>query len=528
MPIPNLLGFRSWSLRELTPSWSGRPLYDYIQANGGASDLPAKADRDENKIGWTAGALDGVTNHHLFDPESSNTPQSVAEILNALERLLKRDTTENFSTLYSIVEKEQLVSLADSLGGAVRERLLKRYKSRIIEAGRYLATKADDRENVKLGILLIEVSGDETDRPVLELLATHDEFTLYAAVALTHLVSDPEQTLWSIAKGVHGWGRVQVVERLSGTQNRDIQAWMLREGFRNDVMDEYLAGICAKTGRLHEALKPAHVDDALLDGAADILKALIYGGPADSIEEYPQASDTVQRYLGHAADRHDLSLKHLLCIARLHRFLTDDAGWEERVTKGWTTEARAQMRSECASLINRAEWKDKVYQGLKSDDNRVFYQADSAAEQLRISTRDIHFERVRIAPLKSSSWYRLLQQTDEKQIQEVLDFAEGSLPLADIASGPSDSLGFGEKYDAHRALDWILQELKRFPEQGWSLLRVGLQSPTTRNRNMALNALLEWPRAAWPGDAEWLLGAAAKDEPNSDLRERFRKALHPA
>jgi hypothetical protein len=127
--------------------------------------------------------------------------------------------------------------------------------------------------------------------------------------------------------------------------------------------------------------------------------------------------------------------------------------------------------------------------------------------------------------LKSSFWYRLLQQTDEAQIEEVLDFAARALPLEQIATGPTDSLGFGEKYEAHRALDWILQDLKRFPELGRSFLRVGMQSPVTRNRTSLFIELLEWPQTAWPDDAEWLLGRAFQSEPNGNLRERLRKAL---
>jgi hypothetical protein len=187
---------------------------------------------------------------------------------------------------------------------------------------------------------------------------------------------------------------------------------------------------------------------------------------------------------------------------------------------------REMARVMCSDLIDCPEWKDKVFLGLKSEDNQVFYQADSAAQQLGISTREIHFDKVRAAPLTSSSWYRLLQQTDEAQIAEVLDFAARALPLEEIATGPADSLGFGERYEAHRALDWILQDLKRFPERGWNFLRTGIQSPVTRNRNMALNALLEWPRAAWPEDAEWLLRGALQSEPNGNLRERLKKALH--
>ncbi len=525
MVISNILSFRSWSLAGLTPTWKDQPLYSFIQTHGGAADLPEQSKQDDNKISWTAGALDGVTSHHLFDPEGGEQQHHVTKVVRALEAFLKRASEEKLSNLYAIVQKESLISSAEDLQKLIRAKLLNRYKSRILETGRYLTTRADDRENVKLGILLIELSGNQSDRLAMELLATHDEFTLYAAVALTHLVLDPEQALWDVAKRVHGWGRVQVVERLNGTQNRDIQAWMLREGFRNNVMDEYLAGICAKTGKLHEALKPAHVDDALLDGAADILKALVLGGPADSMNDYPHAPEAVRRYLEHVADAPDLSLAHLLCIARLKHFVSDEEGWEQRLSLGWTAEMREKAGVMCSDLIDRPEWKDKVFRALKSEDSQVFYQADSAAQQLGISTREIHFDKVRAAPLTSSSWYRLLQQTDEAQIAEVLDFAGRALPLDEIATGPADSLGFGERYEAHRALDWVLQDLKRFPERGWNFLRAGIQSPVTRNRNMALNALLEWPRAAWPEDAEWLLRGALVSEPNGNVRERLKKTL---
>jgi Cyclic nucleotide-binding domain len=61
--------------------------------------------------------------------------------------------------------------------------------------------------------------------------------TLPKPAATSDVTDDPAQALWSIARRVHGWGRIQVVERLNGTGNLEIQGWMLREGFRNEVMD---------------------------------------------------------------------------------------------------------------------------------------------------------------------------------------------------------------------------------------------------------------------------------------------------
>lgn len=524
MPWAKLLSFRSWSLKELTPPWQGASLFQFVTQNGGGTDLSDAPNKGENEIGWVPGAMDGVTCHGFMDAGTQDQEQQARDLFAVLAQLVKRSSETNLSRLYELAASQPLLPVSGELKGEVRAKLLARYKPRIAEVARVLMLKGSQREAVKLGILLLGLAGSEDDRNTLELLATHDEFTLYAALSLAELVPDPVETLWRVAKTVHGWGRVEVVERLSGTRNRDVQAWMLREGFRNDIMDEYLAGICAKTGQLHEALQAPQIDPELLDGAAGILKALVYGGPAESIDDYPQASQAVAAYLKRAERTADLSLDHLRCIAVLKSFVSDDEGWGERAATGWSEELRQQVLSACRQLMSRPEWAEKIRAGLASADERVFYKADAAAQDLGISTREIHFARVRAAPLKSSSWYRLLQQTEGDQIDEVLSFAEGVLPLQEIASGPKDALGFGDQYQAHRALDWILQDLKRFPERGWNLLRAGLQSPVTRNRNMALNALLEWPRAAWPAEAEWLLAAAWKAEPNKDLRTQLEKA----
>jgi hypothetical protein len=510
-------------LADVAPPWDGKPLYEILELNGPDATLPERAKQNENELGWVAGALDGVIGHHFNRAEAEQIQDRTKPVLGALARLLKHSSQGHLSALYRELQKDTLLSIADALQEQIKTSLLtnETRNSRIAEVGRYFATKAADREGTKFGIFLLEVSGEDSDRSVLETLATSNEFTLYAALALCKLSPNPENVLWQLAQKVHGWGRVQVVERLDGTENAAIRAWMLRDGFRNDIMDEYLAGICARTGKLHEALSANNVDRALLDGAAGIIKALLCGGPADSIEDYREGPIAIQEYLRHVSQTSALSLEHLLCIGRLRYFLSEAAGWEDRYSKGWTSAARDEMLSECTRLRERPDWKIKIDSALRSPDNLVFYEADFAAQELGIDTRDIHFDRVRSEPLRSSSWYRLLQQTNENQIEEVLSFAERALPLDEIATGPADSLGLGEKYAAHHALDWILQDLKRFPGHGWEFINIGLQSPVTRNRNMALNALLEWPKPSWPEEAPLLLARLRTSEPNEKLRERL-------
>src|SRR5206468_7985327 len=75
--------------------------------------------------------------------------------------------------------------------------------------------------------------------------------------------------------------------------------WLLREGFRNSVMYEYLAATCARAGGLLAALGEDDVDRELLIAAGEIVQALIAGGPAEGMDDYEDARPVVEAYLGH-------------------------------------------------------------------------------------------------------------------------------------------------------------------------------------------------------------------------------------
>jgi hypothetical protein len=461
----------------------------------------------------------------MSSPNPEEASRRVQKLSDALKRLLKEASNSNLKSLYETVLEEALLPIADPFQSEVSKKIVPSDRVKLAQVGRYFAAGADHREATKFGIVLLEVAGTRSDAVLLETLALNDEFTLFAALALAHVVEDPEKAIWNIAKRVHGWGRIQVVERLSGTQNPEIQAWMLREGFRNEVMDVYLAGICARTGNLHRALDSSYIDRKLLDGAAGIIRALIEGGPADSVDDYEDSPAAIQLYLSHVFNADGLGLDHFLCVSEILQFLSTEVGWESRLSKGWTGELQDQIRDQCREIVSRDVWPDKIAIGLKSEDPMIFDEADVAATKLRIDTRDLHFARVRSAPITSRSWYRLLQQTDENQIDEVVDFATGVLPLEKIATGPDNHLGLGPGYEAHCTLDWLLQDLKRFPGRGWELIKAGLRSPVVRNRNMALQAFLAWSRDRWPAEALGLLQKAARSEPNEDLRGRLEKAI---
>jgi hypothetical protein len=83
---------------------------------------------------------------------------------------------------------------------------------------------------------------------------------------------------------VEGWGRVHAVERLRRTGDEEIRDWILRHGFRNKVMNEYLAYIAATTGRLLDRLEEPDPDEELIAAVGEIISVLVAGGPPPDID----------------------------------------------------------------------------------------------------------------------------------------------------------------------------------------------------------------------------------------------------
>lgn len=290
-------------------------------------------------------------------------------------------------------------------------------------------------------------------------------------------------------------------------------------------MYEYLAYSCAVGGQLAAALSVPTVglDDELLNSAGEILSALLCGGPARDIRDYSDGTWACDSYLLQVTNRRSDSLQSLETTGQILEFLKGDEDWDTLAQSGWTPQARQRLTARAQDFINDPAWPRAVLAALQQGDRQQAWQGISAARRLDLDIWEPLF--LRQAEGRDEHWYQLMQTDDNERMQRVLDLARQQLDLAAIASGPGKTLGLGPAYRQHSELDIILQDLDRFPGQGWDLIRTGLQSPTVRNRNMALKAISAWPREIWPGDALPTLRKCQQSDPDEDVRQRCGELL---
>ena len=229
---------------------------------------------------------------------------------------------------------------------------------------------------------------------LLRTLGAHDEFTLYAVVAFGNGTEDGgESEIWALATVVDGWGRIHCVERLRHTSDPAIRRWILRTGFRNSVMYEYLAYTAATTGGLLAALRGDDIDRELLDAAGEIIAALVTGGPAEELDDWDDGADAIEAYLSVLTTRAE-TLRDYRGVAAVRDFLAREDEWDKRSARGWTATRRTAFEGVCRELLGLPAWRELATTALASPDRVKSWLGDQVLRDLGVSVR---------APLRGSA-----------------------------------------------------------------------------------------------------------------------------
>jgi hypothetical protein len=536
---------------ELRPWQSGESILDAVRRFAAAGDegfeLPDEPPEDPTQIRWSAGSRDGVTGRHMAAPAPetgllararrrlSRPDDPPARIHAALVPLARRGGDRERLAVYRAAQDPDLVVHVD----AVLERLVEQpdVLAALAPHARWLVAEARHRGPAKLGIALLGMTGGPEDLGVIKTLGRHEEFTLYCAVAIGNLLADPVDALWEVARAAQGWGRIETVERLAPlvADRPDVKRWLLVDGCRNSVMEEYLAHACATAGELADALT-GDIDDALLDGACTIVTALCEGGPAEDIDDYADGPRAVELLLGHLRTR-CTTLDRLEAVLAVRDWLAENAAGNEPVREvtdeearraelGWTPGVRDRVSAACGEILARAEWPERVRSAFASGDPRRQWIAWRIAPVVGVDLWEDAFALVQAGPLDGGHVFRVVNVPDRDRRRRVIAWAEANLPLSRIATGPERRLfAARETVDADHALTFVLQAMDDAELYSEALVAAALRSPVVGTRNAALSVLEARPRAQWGAQVEAALRQSAADDPDDAVRARVRAAL---
>ena len=156
-----------------------------------------------------------------------------------------------------------------------------------------------NKECVKFALSLLELLDSQPeDRQVILTLALSDEFTLFCMYVIRGW-EDGNDQMFRLAKQVHGWGRIFLVHELE-PDTPEIRDWLLREGWRNDILPNYSAALCAKKGQLRELLSRSFLPPDQRDAVRDLVEALLVESPLPGISGLEDGEGLLREYLRHA------------------------------------------------------------------------------------------------------------------------------------------------------------------------------------------------------------------------------------
>jgi hypothetical protein len=519
-----------WSLPEAIPGAAGQSIHSWIvQRPPTEAEAFPKLPDDQRRwpsgqVAYAAGTWDAV----IAREGGTDAPSEVGDlIIDALTGV--QPSVPKLAELYQRLVAENALDYIDTMLTRLR-------RTRRLPAGRlrllalWLVRVAPDRNPVKVGIALLNLAGTADDVDLLMTVGRHDEFTLYSVVALRNLLppGKARHAVWVLAQATRGWGRVQAVRRLGTDLEPEITAWLLREGFRNAVMNAELAHLVATAADLAGSLDQPEIDRALFRGAGDLLVALIES-PFKGITDYRDAPSATERYLRHAQQMAD-NLDDHFAVWQIHKLLTRGREqWTESAKAQWPSSLRQRLIGTATGILAREEWRPMAIAQLLSSDPQLFRRADRAAQLLGISTFEAHMTRLEQGDeLNAWHWSRVLEQASGDQVGEVLQLAEERIRPELIATGPGLEFGLGPGFERHRAVDAILGAVKKRPGLGLPFVLAALNSPVTRNRSLAAQALDGWGRDSWGPGIEEALRVVVLVEPYEKNRDRMRRMLDGA
>ncbi|WP_193015650.1 hypothetical protein [Proteus sp. FME41] len=490
---------------------------------------------DSIPFSWSAGAREGIILRQRIGRSIEQQPslqvckEFACTLYQAIKQVVLLPDKDHVSSFYTIACQDKLAPityLSHLIAQIEQDEALAKHEI-YFQLILWILKQSPDKNPVKIALGLLGSFCDKISQRLLLLFVLHPEFTLYAIRSLKQRLSceEFEPFLSSLGQRTKGWGRIQFIEHLPSTLSVNNRYWLLTEGYKNNVMTEYVAYDCVMKGKLLEMLHTHPLDNTLLLGCNDLLRALLNGGPAKDIYDYIEGAQACKAFISQVDTLPPKELKLLYCVCEIADFVQNSGeDWLLLEALGWDDHCQQQIMSISQNILQKPEWSTLIIEALQSPSRAKNYQASLVAKSLRLDIWELLFSLQKDNP--HADWWHQLMQTDAShKIERVVKLAEQQIELTALDSTDEPLIATDTEFQPHHAVEYIMQDLGGFPGIGWSLIKRQLRSPTLRDRNMALNVLSTWSDTLLPHDLYGELTQALTTETDKNAYQRMKLFL---
>lgn len=494
-------------------------LQEHLDDNGVLKEATLPDDpKEDNQIKFAPGLMDAM----LGSNDSDKAANQLEQLVDLISQVAKNGDVQSQAAFYeAVVKTDSIIGIIDAFLQNLIENELP-IEPYLYNYAYQLATETANRKSVKIGIAILGLCQNDAPVEELKILGLHDEFTLFATIALSNLSSNVVYDLWNLAQKVDGWGKIQLVERLAEMDlPNEIRDWLVYEGYKNSIMYDYLVYTCAVNGRLNDKLLSDIIDDKLFKSAGDILETFMNDGPTEGLSDYEDGPSVVLNYIRHA-NTQVLNATSFMILHRLKEYLE---GIQSSDLEGWYQDDLSNCLIDINGLLNSKDWTSAIKIALTSANYEDFWYGKQAAQKVGSDIWDFLWKRLEEHPSDCGSWYDVTRNAKAEHAAQIAAYAIEIMPLKKIATGPEDSMGMGPNFQTYESLNAVLEFLEDYPGVGQELIVAGLKTPMTRTRNITLKTLEQWSSKNWSEVIKMELVHLKKIEPNADTLERLEQLL---
>ena len=428
----------------------------------------------ENELRFAPGALEGIFGHHMSDEVKEC---DFAQIIKDYLSMKPEEALQIFEQ--EQVKNYKVASIRQSLQNSIYEHREDYDAEKLAGLAVCFTEYGTKTETVKLGLSLLALFHVADKPSICEMIATLgycEEFTDYVIMNSRNWAEDRQQELYfELAKKLKGWGKINAVEMMQA-DTEEKKKWLLCHGCKNDVMYAYLGYECAMKCDLYERLQKGNFSDEEFQGASDIMSGLLDEGPCEGMSALEHPIELTLLYL-EECKKHNWDAEQVA-------LLTDIATY----FRGSKIENSPSIEPMVIEVLGLLDIHTYIVENIEKNTHECMRIA-------KMYDIDMSQHLIRLMKMDFAKYYNFCYYlfTNHQSVDEFLTLCDREIAYEQYPNKMGDDLGLGPVQGGIK-LDLIVQHLDKHFGKGREMIKVCIQSPITRWRNMAAKAMFGWVR----------------------------------